>query len=456
MKKIGEGGMGSVYLARDLSLEREVAIKIIAPELARNPGLMVRFRVEAIAQTKLNHTNIVTIHSFDQEKDIYYIVMEYMEGKTLKAAIKEKENIPVIQTLKIFSQLLAGIAYAHSQGVVHRDVKPSNIFLKSITKDPDHRFQDVKEFEREVKQLISSLTPVPETPTGKKKTPVRPSVPSSGMTKKPFITTHNKQQLVIALALIAILLIVVVFLLVSGGSRPSIQTSAGPDTSGPEQSTTGRHASEMPRILQPDKPTTQEPPVTIGPKSHTTPELPSITGIDNISEILKKMDWLIKKEYYDKAVNLGKKTINDGTVSGQIYLAIAQAYYCDGKKDQALIYYMKALELDGYLNFSVGYQYKKDIIINGILDITKQNIYFKPSKENLNRYAFSIPMTRVKRVSLDRLGDIGRKFKKKENREDPVLIIRDKKKKKYNLQVRNSYKKSRSFVKDIINTLRKM
>jgi serine/threonine protein kinase len=127
LKKIGEGGMGSVYLTRDLTLEREVAIKIIAPELARNPGLMARFRVEAIAQAKLNHTNIVTIHSFNQEKDIYYIVMEYMEGKTLKAAIKE--NIPVVQALKIFSQLLGGIAYAHSKGVVHRDIKPSNIFL---------------------------------------------------------------------------------------------------------------------------------------------------------------------------------------------------------------------------------------------------------------------------------------------------------------------------------------
>jgi serine/threonine-protein kinase len=132
LKKIGEGGMGSVYLARDLSLEREVAVKIIAPELARNPGLMARFRVEAIAQAKLNHTNIVTIHSFDQEKDIYYIVMEYMEGKTLKAAIKEKENLPVVQALKIFSQLLGGIAYAHAQGVVHRDIKPSNIFLTGL------------------------------------------------------------------------------------------------------------------------------------------------------------------------------------------------------------------------------------------------------------------------------------------------------------------------------------
>lgn len=562
LKKIGEGGMGSVFLARDLSLEREVAIKIIAPELARNPGLMARFRVEAIAQAKLNHSNIVTIHSFDQEKDIYYIVMEYMEGKTLKAAIKEKKNIPVVQALRIFSQLLGGIAYAHAQGVVHRDIKPSNIFLtglqvakigdfgiakvqgiegltkvgttlgspvysspeqllgkkvdvrtdvyslgitlyemltgapplkitsegdydaikktleltpqppstinptipapvdamvmKSIARDPAHRFQDVKEFAREVKHVISSLTPVPEIPIAKKKVPGKPLPPSSAKTKKSFKLTQNKQQLVIALVLIAILLMIVVFLLVSGARGPSIQTSTGSDTSGPKQSISGRSASEMPRILQPDKPTTQEPPVITEPKPHSTRELPSITKIDTISEILKKMDWLIKKEYYEKAVNLGKKTISDGTVSGQIYLAIAQAYYCDGKKDQARIYYVKALEIDRYISFSVGYQYKKDTVIDGTLSITKQNIYFKPSKENLNRYAFSIPMSQIKRASLDRLGDIGRLFQKKENREDPVLIIRDKKKNKYNLQVRNSYKKSRSFVKDILNTLRKM
>jgi serine/threonine protein kinase len=129
LKKIGEGGMGSVYLAHDMTLEREVAIKIISPELARIPRLMARFRVEAIAQARLNHNNIVTIHAFDHQEETYYIVMEYVPGKTLKTIIKEKGKIPVQQSLKIATRILEGLAYAHNQGVLHRDIKPANIFI---------------------------------------------------------------------------------------------------------------------------------------------------------------------------------------------------------------------------------------------------------------------------------------------------------------------------------------
>jgi serine/threonine protein kinase len=129
LKKIGAGGMGAVYLAHDMSLEREVAVKIISPELARNPHLMARFRVEAIAQARLNHTHIVTIHSFDQQEETYYIVMEYVSGTTLKTMIKEKGTLPVPQALQIAGGILEGLAYAHAQGVLHRDIKPANIFI---------------------------------------------------------------------------------------------------------------------------------------------------------------------------------------------------------------------------------------------------------------------------------------------------------------------------------------
>jgi serine/threonine protein kinase len=87
--------------------------------------------VEAIAQARLNHPNIVTIHSFEQQKDSYHIVMEYVEGKTLKGIIKETGKLPVKQALKIFSGLLEGMAYAHKKGVLHRDIKPANIYITS-------------------------------------------------------------------------------------------------------------------------------------------------------------------------------------------------------------------------------------------------------------------------------------------------------------------------------------
>jgi len=129
LEKLGEGGMGAVYLADDISLERHVAIKIISPLLARRSELMARFRVEAIAQARLNHSNIVTIHSFDQQNDVYYIVMEYVEGKTLKKLIRDRGKIPEQEALIIISRLLDGLSYAHARGVLHRDIKPANIFV---------------------------------------------------------------------------------------------------------------------------------------------------------------------------------------------------------------------------------------------------------------------------------------------------------------------------------------
>ncbi len=535
LKKLGEGGMGAVYLARDLNLEREVAIKIIAPELSRHDRLVSRFRVEAIAQAKLNHTNIVTIHSFSQEKNIYYIVMEYVDGKSLNVLLKEK--LPVLQSLKIFSQILDGVAYAHSQGVVHRDIKPANVFLtskqiakigdfgiakiegiegitrvgtaigspvysspeqllgetidnrtdiyslgitlyemltfepylkisgdtdysaikkaleynppepstknpdipaklddiimKCIAKKPDSRFKDVKKIGLEVKQLISSLEKIPEIQAGELPTvesPIEISIPKTIM--------FNKTQILIGSVVIPIIFIILIILIVSEGSSPSFKTSHVKGTSKQINSTIRKTDSAKHSKVQPS-----------GAKVENLIEKPLTTEMESLSETIIEMNWHIKRGNYQVAINLGKETIRNGTVSGDIYLVIAQSYYCYGKKEQIRINYMKALEYSNSLKFKVAYQYTNDLIIDGILGISSQDIKFTPSDKGLSRSKFNI--------SMDIIGDISHKFLNKDNSETSKLIIWDIEKKKYSLLVRDSYKKSGSFIKDIINTLSK-
>ena len=128
INKIGEGGMGAVYIAKDLTLERKVALKIIAPRLAKNPKLMTRFKIEAVAQARLTHPNVVTIYSFEQIGDLYFIVMEYIDGVSLKQLIKTGK-LDLNRALDIYKQVLNGIAFAHLKGVIHRDLKPANILI---------------------------------------------------------------------------------------------------------------------------------------------------------------------------------------------------------------------------------------------------------------------------------------------------------------------------------------
>jgi serine/threonine-protein kinase len=126
---LGEGGMGRVYLARDTQLERDVALKVIAPELVGNRDLLARFRVEAVAQARLNHANIVTIHAFGQEAGSYVIVMEYVAGRTLKQILREQGRLGTDAALRIAGSVLDALAFAHAKGVLHRDIKPANIFV---------------------------------------------------------------------------------------------------------------------------------------------------------------------------------------------------------------------------------------------------------------------------------------------------------------------------------------
>jgi serine/threonine-protein kinase len=128
-QKIGAGGMGAVFRGRDLMLEREVAIKALRPELARQPELVTRFRSEAVTLAKLNHSHIATLYNFLRHGDEYFMVMEFVRGITLDELLRQAGAIELERAVRLFCQALEGIAHAHALGVIHRDIKPANLML---------------------------------------------------------------------------------------------------------------------------------------------------------------------------------------------------------------------------------------------------------------------------------------------------------------------------------------
>lgn len=128
IKKIGTGGMANVYLAEDLILEREVAVKMMSLNFQENEKNLRRFQREALSTTELDHPNIVNIYDVG-EGDQPYIVMEHIDGMDLKEYIQRNHPIPYHKVIAIMSQILDGIAYAHQNNVIHRDIKPHNILL---------------------------------------------------------------------------------------------------------------------------------------------------------------------------------------------------------------------------------------------------------------------------------------------------------------------------------------
>ncbi len=130
VKSIGEGGMANVYLANDTILDRKVAVKVLRGDLSGDDKFIRRFQREALAVSNLSHPNIVEVYDVGEEDGEHYIVMEYIEGKTLKQLLKKRESLTLTEVIDIMTQLTDGIAHAHESYIIHRDIKPQNIMIE--------------------------------------------------------------------------------------------------------------------------------------------------------------------------------------------------------------------------------------------------------------------------------------------------------------------------------------
>jgi len=129
VRSLGEGGMANVYLAHDLILDRDVAVKLLRLDLRDDPKTIKRFQREALATTELVHPHIVSLYDVGEENGMQYLVMEYVKGMDLKNYIKERFPLPLQQVIDIMEQILSAVATAHAHNIIHRDLKPQNILI---------------------------------------------------------------------------------------------------------------------------------------------------------------------------------------------------------------------------------------------------------------------------------------------------------------------------------------
>src|SRR5437868_11504651 len=149
--RIGAGGMGEVYRARDTRLGREVAIKVLPQDVSRDPARVAQFKREACSASALNHPNIVTVHDFTTNDDEAWLVMELIRGQSLRELVANGA-LPLKKVLDIGRGIAEGLAAAHAAGIVHRDLKPENVM---ITGDGTAKILDFG--------LVKQAVPVAET-----------------------------------------------------------------------------------------------------------------------------------------------------------------------------------------------------------------------------------------------------------------------------------------------------
>ena len=151
LEKLGSGGMADVFRARDLMLDRIVAIKVLRKDYSSNPDFQNYFRMEARSAANLSHPNIVTVHDFGFADNLLFIVMEFIPGKDLKQLIRERGRFSVATGIPLIIQACAGLGYAHRAGLVHCDVKPHNLLVS-----PDGRLK-VTDFG--IARALATITP---------------------------------------------------------------------------------------------------------------------------------------------------------------------------------------------------------------------------------------------------------------------------------------------------------
>ena len=132
-RELGRGGMGAVYLARDLALDRPVAIKVLPPELAVRPELRERFLRETRTAASFSHPNIVPVHAVEERGAVLCFVMGFVDGETLAQRIRRAGPLPAAEIVRMMQEVAWALSYAHGRGVIHRDIKPDNILIERAT-----------------------------------------------------------------------------------------------------------------------------------------------------------------------------------------------------------------------------------------------------------------------------------------------------------------------------------